>query len=628
MLERIDSVDDLKALDIGELEALSREVREYIIDVISRNGGHLASSLGVVELTVALHYVFNAPADTIIWDVGHQTYAHKIITGRREAFKRVRKLGGISGFPKVNESPFDPFNVGHSSTSLSLALGTAVARDIRNEDFKVIAVIGDGSLTGGMAFEALNNIGHTDTDLIVILNDNEHSISKNVGALSNYLTRIITDPYYNRLRSKTMRLVKRIPKIGGALYNFMYHFFEGFKGLLVPGRLFDDMGLRYFGPVDGHNLSLLVDVMNKVKQINAGPKIIHVITRKGKGYLPAEKNPSLFHGVGPFDRATGIPLKRGTGMSYSSIAGKTVARLAASDESIMAITAAMKLGTGLYEFEDHFPERFFDVGIAEQHAITFAAALASRGLKPFVSVYSTFLQRAVDQLIHDVAIMNLPVRILIDRSGIVGDDGETHHGLFDIAIIRNIPNMIFLAPSGGEELRDMIAFAAGYSGGPVAIRFPRGNTGEKTIDLERFGHYRPGRMRVAARGGDIAILALGDMVATGMKVRELLKGKGVDAAVVNLRSIKPLDMPGIEKMLMESAHFITLENGVVSGGIGEFIAASVRNDLKGRLLFLGGFPDRFITHGTNSELLAHYGLDPRSLCSRILRSIKNKKAVS
>jgi 1-deoxy-D-xylulose-5-phosphate synthase len=627
ILETIDSIDDLKALDIGELELLSREVREYIIDVISRNGGHLASSLGVVELTVALHYVFNTPADTIIWDVGHQCYAHKILTGRRDAFKNIRQFGGISGFPKINESPFDSFNVGHSSTSLSLALGTAVARDIKKENYKVIAVIGDGSLTGGMAFEALNNIGHADTDLTVILNDNEHSISKNVGALSNYLTRIITDPYYNRFRSKTMRMVKRIPKIGGSLYNLVYSFFEGFKGLLVPGRLFDDMGLRYFGPVDGHNLSLLVDVMNKVKQINSGPKIIHVLTRKGKGYLPAEKNPALFHGIGPFDRGTGIPLKRGAGISYSSIAGKTLARLAATDESIMAVTAAMKLGTGLYEFEDHFPDRFFDVGIAEQHAITFSAAMASRGLKPFISIYSTFLQRAVDQIIHDVAIMNLPVRMLIDRSGIVGDDGETHHGLFDIAIIRNIPNMLFLAPASGMELRDMIRFAAGYSGGPVAIRFPRGNTGDEPVDLEHFIPFTPGRIRVAARGKDIAILALGDMVAVGMKLRMMLKEKGLDAAVVNLRSIKPLDLPGIEGVLRKTRHYITLENGVVSGGIGEFIAASVRNDLKDRLLFLGGFPDRFITHGTMDELLSHHGLDPRSLCIRIMKSIKKMKTV-
>ncbi len=625
LLEKIDSMDDLKKLGMTELETLSAEVRDYIIEVIAKNGGHLASSLGVVELTVALHYVFNTPDDRIIWDVGHQSYAHKILTGRREAFRSVRKYGGISGFPKIKESPFDTFNVGHSSTSLSLALGAAVARDLKREKHKVVAVIGDGSLTGGMAFEALNNMGHVKSDLIVILNDNEHSISRNVGALSKYLTRIITDPHYNRFRRKSMELVKRIPRVGGAIYKFLYGFFEGFKGLIVPGRLFDDMGIRYFGPVDGHNLPLLIEILRNVNNIEAGPKIVHVITRKGKGYAPAENDPALFHGIGPFNRATGIPLHKNQGLSYSEIAGKTVARLAQKDKTIIAVTAAMKVGTGLYEFEKCCPDRFFDVGIAEQHAITFSAAMAASGLKPFVSIYSTFLQRAVDQLIHDVALMNLPVRLLIDRSGIVGDDGETHHGLFDIAIIKNIPNMIFLAPADGEELRDMIQFAARHSEGPVAIRFPRGNTDGREVDLDRCVPFKPGSAAICARGDDVAIFALGDMVAQGLAVRGLLKKKGIETTVVNLRSIKPLDIRLIERVIRRTGAFITLENGVVSGGIGESIAASVANELKKKLLFPGGFPDCFICHGSNDELLAHNGLDPSSLCYRIAEKVKKKR---
>ncbi|MCU0847836.1 MAG: 1-deoxy-D-xylulose-5-phosphate synthase [Spirochaetes bacterium] len=616
---------DLKRLGIKELEILSSEVRDLIIDVIAKNGGHLASSLGVVELTVALHYVFNTPEDRLIWDVGHQCYAHKILTGRRSEFKNIRKYGGISGFPKTNESRFDTFCVGHSSTSLSLALGSAVGRDFAKKKNRVVAIIGDGSLTGGMAFEALNHIGHLKKDLIIILNDNEHSISKNVGALSEYLTRMISGTLYNRFRSSSMEFVKRIPRFGESIFLFLTRFFESFKGMIIPGQLFEDMGIRYFGPVDGHNLGSLIDLLKNVKEINSGPRLIHVITKKGKGYLPAELNPAKFHGIGPFDRSTGIPKGNSNLASYSEIAGKTLAHIAKSDKRIVAITAAMKLGTGLYEFEKRISGRFFDVGIAEQHSITFAAALASSGMKPFVSIYSTFLQRAVDQLIHDVALMNLPVRLLIDRSGIVGDDGETHHGLFDISIIKSIPNFTILAPMNGSELRDMIYYAAGHDSGPIAIRYPRGRVGIEGFSVEEKNHFVPGMIKVMKSGTDVAILAAGDMVQTALNAASILKRKKISAAVVNLMTLKPMDIHGIEKVIRRCGNFITLENGTVTGGIGEQIASLISPELRPGLLFLGGFPDRFIQHGDNSMLFRIHGIDEESITERIASALTGGK---
>ncbi len=620
LLDTINTPKDIKKLSLAELEELSKEVREYIIDTISKNGGHLSSSLGVVELTIALHYVFDTPRDVLVWDVGHQTYAHKILTGRRDKFQDIRCYGGLSGFPKICESEYDSFDVGHSSTSLSLAIGTAVARDKLRQKNKVVAVIGDGSLTGGIAFEALNNIGHLNNDLIIILNDNEHSISRNVGAISEYLTRIITGSMYNKFRRKTMELVKKIPRIGEPVFHFINRFFESFKMMLVPGQLFEDMGIRYFGPIDGHNMQLMIELLANVKKINYGPKLIHVITKKGKGYTPSELEPSRFHGTGPFDRATGIPLKNREVLTYSEVAGKTLAHLARQDKKILALTAAMKLGTGLYEFEKKSPSRFFDVGIAEQHCITFAGALASRGFKPFVSIYSTFLQRAVDQLIHDIALMNLPVKILIDRSGIVGDDGETHHGLFDIAIVRNIPNVIVLAPSSGEELRDMIKYAADYTEGPIAIRYPRGRIGGD-IDLEHFNDFTPGRIKRVAPGKDVAIFTLGDMVSLALETRDILGKKGISASVINLLTLKPLDMKGIIRAIRGARYFMTLENGYISGGIGEKIAAEIPAELRTSFLFAGGFPDEFIHHGKNTMLFKQYGIDPESLVKRIQRHI-------
>ena len=621
ILEKINSVRDLRKLPPGQLVPLAAELRHYILDVISKNGGHLASSLGVVELTIALHYVFNTPRDKIIWDVGHQTYAHKILTGRREAFKNIRQFGGLSGFPKARESEFDTFDTGHSSTSLTLAYGAAVGRDLARKKHKVVAVIGDGSLTGGMAFEAINQMGHSESDLIIILNDNEHSISQNVGAMSKYLTRIISGSVYNRIRRTSMDLVKRVPRVGDFLFNFISRFFESFKKMIIPGQLFEDMGVRYFGPIDGHDISQLIGILERVKDIDYGPKMIHVLTKKGKGYLPAEMNPARFHGIGPFDLATGIQ-KGNALLSYSEIAGRTLAHLALKDRSIVAITAAMKLGTGLYEFENKSPERFFDVGIAEQHAITFAGALTKSGLKPFVSIYSTFLQRAADQLIHDIGIMNLPIKLLIDRAGIVGQDGETHHGLFDIAIIRNIPNFMILAPSTGEELRDMIKFATRYDRGPVAIRYPRGGVNPEGFSFEKYGRFVPGAVKKIAPGKDVAILTFGDMVKTALLVRELLGERGIGTAVINLLTIKPLDVQGIERALRAARYAVTLENGTASGGAGEYLLASVSPSLRSKILFCAGFPDCFVAHGTGSQLCKEHGLDAESLAKRILALVK------
>ncbi|HQP47841.1 MAG TPA: 1-deoxy-D-xylulose-5-phosphate synthase [Spirochaetota bacterium] len=623
LLDSIRTVADLRKLEQAELDQLNDEIRNYIIDVVSERGGHLASSLGVVELTSALHYVFNTPRDKIIWDVGHQSYAHKIITGRKEEFKTLRKFHGLSGFPKRSESVYDAFNTGHSSTSLSLALGEAVGRDLKNEKYKVIAVIGDGSLTGGMAFEALNQIGHLKNDLIIILNDNEHSISKNVGALSEYLMRLITGTLYNRLRKGSFEIIKKIPRYGNSLYDFINRAQTGVKGILVPGHFFEELGIRYFGPVDGHNTPLLIDILSRIRDINSGPKLLHVITKKGKGYGPAEKNPSRFHGIGPFNRKTGRTAGSSR-LSYSEITGRTLADISKKDKKVIAITAAMKLGTGLYEFEKKAPRRFFDVGIAEQHAVTFAAAVASKGFKPFVSIYSTFLQRAVDQIIHDVAIMKLPVRLLIDRAGIVGDDGETHHGLFDVSIIRNIPNFMFLAPSNGEELRDMLYFAAGYNEGPIAIRYSRGSIGEGDMDISRPELFVPGRVQKIRNGRDVAIFALGDMVDSAINLHRLLGEEGIKASVVNILSIKPLDVSGIQKIIRNVPGFITMENGVLSGGIGEYILSAIDKESRSRFLFSAGFPDVFITHGKPEELFRKYSLDPESLRDRILQELVRK----
>lgn len=623
LLNKINYPSDLKKLSVDEMNRLAGELRCYMLDVISESGGHLASSLGVVELTIALHYVFNTPEDRIIWDVGHQTYPHKIITGRREEFRNIRRYGGISGFPKRKESEFDSYDVGHSSTSLSLAAGEAAGRDLSGKKYKVVAVIGDGSLTGGMAFEALNHLGHIGKDVIVILNDNEHSISENVGALSTYLTEMISGSLYNRFRKKSMNIIRNIPVIGGYLYAFLFRVFYSFKSFIIPGQLFEDLGLRYFGPVDGHNIARLVEILHRVKNINSGPKIVHVITKKGKGFAPAESDPCSFHGIGPFERGSGEKKLKGSGETYSSVAGRTLAAIGEKDKKVVAVTAAMKEGTGLTEFEKVDPSRIFDVGIAEQHAVTFSAALASTGLRPFVPVYSTFLQRAYDQMIHDTALMKLPVRFLIDRAGLVGDDGETHHGLFDISMIRNIPEFELYAPSNGEELRDLIYYAWKHDTGPVAIRYPRGSSLTENLNVLEYGKIEPGKIRVLTKGDDAAIFAVGDMTGIALEAHSILKARGIDITVVNIFSIKPLDLSGIERIVKRCSCFITIENAFSSGGAGEYIYSGISPDLCRKRLFAAGFPEKFIGHGSLHELFREYGLDAESVARRIEKGVKS-----
>ncbi len=625
LLNKINSSSDLKKLSLDEMNQLAEEVRCYMLDVISGSGGHLASSLGVVELTIALHYVFNTPVDKIIWDVGHQTYSHKILTGRREEFRKIRSYGGISGFPKRNESPYDPYDVGHSSTSISLAVGEAVGRDLNGKNYKVVAVIGDGSLTGGMAFEALNHIGHIGNDVIVILNDNEHSISENVGALSTYLTEMISRSFYNRFRKKSMQMIKSIPWLGDYIFRFMFKVFSSFKGFIIPGQLFEDLGLRYFGPVDGHNIPKLVEILDRVKDINSGPKIIHVITKKGKGFHPAESDPCSFHGTGPFERESGERASKSGGEAYSSVAGRTLAVIGKRDQKVVAVTAAMKEGTGLTAFEKVAPARVFDVGIAEQHAVTFSSALASTGLKPFVPIYSTFLQRAYDQMVHDTAIMKLPVRFLIDRAGVVGDDGETHHGLFDISMIRNIPEFEFFAPSNGEELRDLIYYAWKHSSGPVAIRYPRGSSHTENLNVKEHNEFTPGKIKILTKGDDAAVFALGDMVQIALDAEMILRKKGIALTVVNILSIKPLDVAGIEKVIKRCGKFAIIENGFSSGGVGEYIYSSIDSSLCTGRLFNGGFPEKFIGHGTVNELFRENRLDAQSIAERIEKGLSRKR---
>jgi len=625
-LEKINGPSDLRSLKINQLKTLATETREYIIEIISQNGGHLASSLGAVEITIALHYVFNTPIDKIIWDVGHQTYAHKILTGRRESFPTIRKIDGLSGFPKRKESNFDPYNVGHSSTSLSLALGEAMGRDLNKKNYKVVAVIGDGSLTGGMAFEALNNMGHLNNDLIIILNDNEHSISKNTGGLAKYLTKIITTPTYNKFRHRSRELIKNLPKVGNYIYNALNKYTHSFKGLFVPGQFFEDLGVRYFGPVDGHNLEDLINILNKIKTINHGPKIIHTITKKGKGYKPAENRPAFFHGLGPFNKETGQLLKDSKNLtSFSEIAGQTILGIAQKDEKILAITAAMKEGTGLAPFAQKFPDRFFDVGIAEEHAITFSGALASNGFKPFVILYSTFMQRGIDQLIHDIGIMNLPIKLLIDRAGVVGADGETHHGLFDLALLKNIPNFILLAPSDQRELQSMINFAANYDKNPIAIRYPKGQFKKNSNDSRsnQNDFFALEELKIISEGEDLLIITIGDMFKTALELNDLLETKNIKSTIINLLTLKPLPLKKLENLISQNKSFITIENGVVSGGIGEGLLAKIDKNLKNKCLFQAGFPDDFIPHGENQQLFEKYGLDPDSLAKRVAQVKKN-----
>lgn len=604
-LKQINSVRDIRTMTYSQLQELAEEIRREIIAVVSHNGGHLAPNLGVVELTLAIHRVFNSPVDRIVWDVGHQSYVHKLITGRRDDFSTLRKFGGISGFPKPDESAHDAFGTGHSSTSISAALGLAAARDLQGEKNAVVAVIGDGAMTGGMAFEALNHTGHLKKNMIVILNDNEMSIDHNVGAMSGYLARLRTDPMYTRGKEELEQLLRKIP-IGSALLRLGERFKDSLKYLVVPGMLFEELGFIYLGPVDGHDIKAMTTILQQAKS-KKGPVLVHVLTKKGKGYRPAEKNPDKFHGVGAFYVPTGEVLKKSDIPSYTEIFGETILKMAQQDEKILAITAAMPGGTGLAKFARNFPGRFFDVGIAEQHAVTMAAGLAASGYHPVVALYSTFLQRAYDQVLHDVCLQKLPVTFAIDRAGIVGDDGATHQGVFDLSFLRPMPNMVIMAPKDENELQHMVATAVNHKG-PLALRYPRGSATGCLMDAEP--KLIPiGKAEVIQEGTDATLLAIGSMVRIAEEAAGILANRGIHVAVINARFVKPLDEKCIVYYTQMSGKLFTLEENVLQGGFGSAVLEMLSaRGLGGHLTHQFGIPDTFVEHGAPELLLARYGL--------------------
>ncbi|MGI6574509.1 MAG: 1-deoxy-D-xylulose-5-phosphate synthase [bacterium] len=607
LLESINSPEDVRCLSMTQLVQLAEEIRKYIIDIVSQTGGHLAPNLGVVELTLALHTVFNSPHDKIIWDVGHQSYIHKLVTGRREMLPTIRTAGGLSGFPKPEESPHDIFATGHTSTSISAALGLALARDMQGEAYHVCAVIGDGALTAGMAFEALNNAGDLGTNLLVVLNDNEMSIAPNVGAMASYLSRLRSDPAYFRIKEDVEYILRKIPAIGGRVVKTVERLKDSLKYLLVAGMLFEELGFTYLGPIDGHNLPLLKRVLLSAKKIK-GPVLLHVLTTKGKGYKPAEDNPDRFHGIGQFDVQTGRAVKNPNAPpSYTEVFGNTLVKLAATDNKIIGITAAMSGGTGMDKLAARFPERCFDVGIAEQHAVTLAAGLATGGLKPVVAIYSTFLQRAYDQIVHDVCMPHLPVVFALDRGGVVGEDGPTHHGVFDLAYLRHIPGMAVMAPANEAELQQMLVTALNHSG-PIALRYPRGK-GEGVNLLDNPDPITVGKAEILRRGKDATILALGPMVARACAAAEQLSKEGIDVTVVNARFVKPLDEELIIQEAQLTGKLITVEDHVCQGGFGSAVLELLaRKNMLNCQVKLLGYGDHFVEHGNRELLLEKNGL--------------------
>jgi 1-deoxy-D-xylulose-5-phosphate synthase len=621
LLESLSGPEDLRKLEPKDLPEVSREVRERIIDVISKIGGHFAPGLGVVELTVALHYVFNTPHDKLVWDVGHQGYPHKILTGRNKEFDRIRMKGGPSGFLARAESEYDVFGAGHAATSISAALGMATARDLKGEDFRVVAVIGDGALTSGIAYEALNNAGHTDRDLIVILNDNEMSISKNVGAMHKYLTRIVTNPFYNRVRDEIKRILHKTQgTFGGTLESVVVKMEESAKTFLTPGILFEELGFRYVGPVDGHNLSELVDRLRAVKQWK-GPTLMHVLTKKGKGYPLAEQNPVKWHGATPFDKISGedAAKKKGGLPAYTTVFGKGLVELGATYPEMVVITAAMPSGTGTGIFGDAYPDRYFDVGIAEGHAVTFAAGLATEGIRPIAAIYSTFLQRAYDSIVHDVAIQNLPVIFAMDRAGLVGNDGPTHMGLYDIAYLLAIPNMIVTAPKDGAEMLALMRLGVEQRVGPFSLRYPRDNVPAPVQVLEDIPRIEFGTWEVLRRGHDLAILAVGTMVLPAVSAARELEKAGIDATVVNCRFLKPIDDETLSWVLERHSAILTIEEGTIVNGFGAMLARHIEPRIADRRNFVidtMGVGDRIIEHAPRSDQLTEVGLDVDSIVTR------------
>ena len=613
VLDRINSVKDLRKLSIEEKEKLAEEIRKVLLDVVSENGGHLASNLGVVELTIALHSVFNTPKDSIIWDVGHQTYVHKILTGRKDKISSLRRLNGIAGFPKTSESDFDCFNTGHSSTSISVALGMARANKIEGKSDKVIAVIGDGALTGGMAQEALNDAGASNADITVILNDNEMSISKNVGGITYFLSKLRTKKFYTKTNNRVKSVLQKIPGIGKPFVKLVQKLKRGVKQIFIQKMYYEDIGFTYFGPVDGHDLEKLESILNTSKTIS-GPVLIHVVTKKGKGYKIAEENPDKFHSVSSFDVETG-KLKKEKKDDYSKIMGNKLVELAKKDEKIVAVSAAMIDGTGLKEFKKQFPNRIFDVGIAEQHALGMAAGLAKKGLKPVVPIYSSFYQRAYDQVIHDICIQKLPVVMCVDRAGIVGNDGETHQGIFDMAFFSLIPNITIMSPKNFAELEKMLEFAVNLNE-PVVIRYPRGCEGK--IKFDKCDDIKLGKAEVIKKGKDLTIVAIGKMVERAVEVSDILKEQNIDCEIINARFVKPLDYNTIERSIRKTKNVITIEDGILKGGLGSSVMEFI-NEYKIEDVFVKmyGYDDVFVQHGSVEELEKLYGLDAKSIALSI-----------
>lgn len=614
ILSKINEPKDLKKLSIEELCLLSREIRKRIIEVVSRTGGHLGSNLGVVELTIALHRIFDSPEDKIVWDVGHQCYTHKLLTCRRARFHTIRQPGGICGFPRREESPHDHFNTGHTSTSISMALGLSKAGDLLGKKNQYIAVIGDGAMTGGIAFEALNHAGHIKANITVVLNDNTMSISPNVGALSRYLNQLRMDPTYKRFRKDIDGLITNIPAIGQTMWNTTMKIEKSVKHLLVHGMLFEMLGFTYLGPFNGHNIPLLLETFEKAKGMK-GPKFIHVITQKGRGYGPAEKDPTCLHGTSPFNIKTGKPLKKKKELTYSEAFGQSLVKLAEGNKKIVAITAAMPDGTGLSTFQKRFPDRCFDVGIAEQHAVSLASGLAANGVKPVVAVYSTFLQRAFDQILLDVCLSNLPVTFCLDRAGLVGDDGPTHHGIFDISYLRIIPNLTVMAPKDEDELQDMLYTALEHNG-PASIRYPRGEV--MGVPVKKIPKKIPlGKGEILKGGDDLAILSIGNMVKPSMEGSLFLEKDGISARVINLRFIKPLDEKLIINAAMECKNLIIVEDNILAGGLGSAVIELLEcNGIDNIKVARIGLPDRFIEAGSTSILYQLCGLDKNGIVKK------------
>ncbi|MFR8584950.1 MAG: 1-deoxy-D-xylulose-5-phosphate synthase [Ruminococcus sp.] len=612
ILDRIKKPNDVKALNISECEMLAEEIRQFLVDSLSETGGHLASNLGVVELTIALHRVLEFPQDKLIWDVGHQAYTHKILTGRKEQFDTLRKTGGLSGFPKRKESDCDAFDTGHSSTSISAGLGMVRARDLKGENHTVISVIGDGALTGGMAYEALNNAASLKKNFIVVLNDNEMSITKNVGGMSSYLGNIRTAAAYTELKLGVTNVLKKIPKVGEGMVDALHKTKDSLKQFVIPGMLFENMGMTYLGPVDGHNLVQLTKILNEAKR-KPGPVLVHVLTEKGRGYEPAVRHPARFHGAAPFEIETGLPKSNGKA-NYTDIFSTVMRKFGDREPDVVAVSAAMVPGTGLKRFGNMFPDRLFDVGIAEEHAVTFAAGLALGGLRPVVAIYSSFLQRAVDQILHDVCMQKLPVVFAIDRAGLVGSDGETHHGCFDLSYLSMMPNMTLMAPKNKWELSDMMKFAIKQNG-PVAIRYPRGEAYDGLEDKRE--PIEMGKSELLYQGSEIALLAVGSMVKVAQEVYNNLRAKGQKVTLVNMRFVKPLDTQRLDELAKDHELFVTLEENVKNGGFGEKVLDYFGEQTEGPKVRIVAIEDQFVPHGSVTDLMRQQRMDSASVTSRV-----------